>query len=182
MPSPNTMATSWGRRRVRRIYAPRRPSGWSRRLGGRAVVERGRLLLGSVEVDGHWPMTNSDSDAFVRITAGVPFTMDDPLGNEAEVPGRDLDALPSARAEVDEEPAADAVGIRVMAGMDMPARGLVRGVLDTTDPDVLVGERFEPGDTWCRRAGSRISSLVTRIGRSITHPPFARPDAQTTVR
>ena len=64
--------------------------------------------------------------------------MHEPLGDETKVPWNDLDAVPSARAEVNEEPAPDGGRVRVMAGMDVPVRGLMRGVLDTTEPDVLV--------------------------------------------
>lgn len=46
-------------------------------------------------------MTDPNDTPLVRIAADVPFAMDDTLGNEAEVTGRDLDALPAARIEVD---------------------------------------------------------------------------------
>lgn len=110
-------------------------------------------------------MANADGDPLGRIGAGIPFPMNDALGDEAEVAGRDLDALPPARTEVDEEPAADAVGIRIMAGMDVPAGGLVRAVLDAPDPDVFVGKRFEALDARCRLPYSQ-----ERFGLSRSRP------------
>ena len=133
----------------------------------------GRLRLGSVEVDGDRSVTNSDGDSLVRIGGGIAFPMNDALGDEAEVAGRDLDPLPPARTEVDEEPPADAVGIRVMAGMDVPAGGLVRAVLDAPNPDVFVGERFEALDARCRLRGST-EFVLRHQDRSIHQPPFMR--------
>lgn len=101
----------------------------------------GRLLRGSVEIDGHRSVANSDDDPLVRINAGIPFTMHDLLGDAAEVSGRDLDAFPPARTEFDEEPAADAVGICVMAGLAFG--GLWRKTDLTVESNVGSGNHHE---------------------------------------
>src|SRR5579859_3522462 len=136
------------------------------------TVGRASSGLRAVEINGHRPLAHAYDDAIVWLSAGIALAVDDALRDEHEVPWLDLHPLGPARAELDEEPPASDVPVGVVAGMDVPVRGLVRGILDTPHPDALVRERLESGNAGRRRRLA--AELAPRDHLRSVHVPASR--------